>query len=353
MHKYGDLGPNGSITNLTPPPDSICHNSCVFSTPTALNTRECFRFVSGDPAGAFCMFNYRGTDQECASGDTPATAKPPTDPTSSDESECTNKVTDAEGRVSYVCTSTSHYDDPGSMNCGEVDGDVTCYPKSPSPTSTTTTVEQDVTETPNPDGSTTTDTTTTTNTTNCSGVGSCSTTTSTTNTTSKTNADGSSGGETSTCTGAGCKDSDGKTQDEREEEEAEKPSVTGAESCDAAIACTGDVMQCEIIKQLKDERCRMIEAQDYESNKHLIDEAIAGPDYQMDEETTQIPSFVASGVRFLPSGACPSPSSVSVAGQSIEFDYGPFCSFATGIAPIVVGVSLLLAALFVGRGLGA
>lgn len=350
MHKYGDLGVNGSVTNLTPPPDSICHNSCVFSNPTALNTRECFRFVSGDPAGAFCMFNYRGTDQECTAGDTPATAKPPTEPTSSDSSDCTNKVTDAEGRVSYVCTSTTNYEDPGSMNCGEVDGAVTCYPKTPSPTSTTTTVEQDITETPNPDGSTTTETTTTTNKTNCIGVGSCSTTTSVSNNTSKTNADGSPGGETSTCTGTGCKDSEGNTQDDRKEEEESKPSVSG-ESCGVPVVCSGDVIQCAILKQQKEESCLTKEAGDFESKKADTEALVQGEQFQTGEKDIQVSSFITGSTRFLPA-SCPAAESFNLSVGSYEISYQPICSLAEAMGPLIVAVSAFLAALYVGRSFG-
>jgi len=351
MHKYGDLGANGSVTNLTPPPDSICHNSCVFSNPTALNTRECFRFVSGDPAGAFCMFNYRGTDQECTAGDTPATAKPPTEPTSSDSSECTNKVTDVEGRVSYICTSTSHYEDPGNMNCGDAgDGAVTCFPKTPSPTSTTTTVEQDVTETPNPDGSTTTDTTTTTNTTHCSGVGSCSTTTSVSNNTSKTNADGSPGGESSTCTGTGCKDSEGNTQDDRKEEEESKPSVSG-ESCGVPVVCSGDVIQCAILKQQKEESCLTKEAGDFESKKADTEALVQGEQFQTGEKDIQVSSFITGSTRFLPA-SCPSAESFNLSVGSYEISYQPICSLAEAMGPLIVAVSAFLAALYVGRSFG-
>lgn len=350
MYKAGDLGPNGSLVNPISPPDSICHNSCVFSSPASSNGNQCIRFVSGDPAGVFCTVNYRGTDQECGPGDTPATPKPPTEPTSSDSSDCTNKVTDAEGRVSYSCTSTSTYEDPGNMNCGEVNGVVTCFPKTPSPISTTTTVDQDVTETPNPDGSTTTDTSTTTNITNCSGVGACSTTTSTTNTTSKTNSDGSPGGETSTCTGTGCKDSEGNTQDDRKEEEESKPSVSG-ESCGVPVACSGDVIQCAILKQQKDESCLTKEAGDFESKKADTEALVQGEQFHTGEKDIQVPSFITGSTRFLPS-SCPAAESFSLGHGSYEISYQPICSLAEGLGPLIVAVSAFLAALYVGRSFG-
>jgi hypothetical protein len=356
LHKHGDIV-LGVILS-TPPPSTICHSdSCLYSDPEA--DGEPFRFESGDPAGAFGRFNYFGDGQSCVGGEPQSQQPGDSKPQAEKENECTNKVclaTASDGscqQYTYSCTATEKYTDPGKMDCdfGSVNGQATCVPNSPAPKMTEKTTQTDVEVKENSDGSKDTKTTTTTTTTNCSGVGSCSTTTTTNVSNNKTNSDGSDGGTSESCTGDNCKDSDGKTQQDREEEEEDKPSVSG-ESCDVPVACEGDAIQCAILRQQKEEVCATEKAMDWEGNKQEVTDALQGEQYQVKEESIEAPSFITSGTRFLSSG-CPAPRSVNLLmGGSVQMDFAPFCSFAEGLAPVIVSCALLFAALYVGRGVG-
>lgn len=349
MHKQADITEFGGMANLKYPPDSLCDGSCEYTTPAV---EGCYRFVSGDPAGVFCDYSYRGTGVSCTADTTKPEHQDPESktPVAEKTNECTNKVEDAEGRQSFSCTAADKYTDPGNMDCGEVNGEFQCLPKTPMPKQTEKIVVTDVSEKVNADGSKDTTTTTTTTTTTCTGANSCQSTTTTNVNNSKTNADGTDGGSSDTCSGPGCKDADGKDQEDREEEEGN--SVTG-ESCDVAVTCNGDAVQCAILRQQKEQRCAVDDAMDYDKHKAQIDQLTQGEEYQVKEETFEIPSFATGATRFLPSSACPAPGRVTLtSGRSLEFDYSPFCGFAEGLAPVVVAGALLFAALYVGRGLG-
>lgn len=348
MHKQADITEFGGMANLKYPPDSLCDGSCEYTTPAV---EGCYRFASGDPAGVFCDYSYRGTGVSCTADTTKPEHQDPESktPVAEKTNECTNKVEDAEGRQSFSCTAADKYTDPGNMDCGEVNGEFQCLPKTPTPKQTEKIVVTDVSEKVNADGSKDTTTTTTTTTTTCTGANACQSTTTTNVNNSKTNADGTDGGSSDTCTGPGCKDADGKDQEDREEE---GNSVTG-ESCDVAVTCNGDAVQCAILRQQKEQRCAVDDAMDYDKHKAQIDQLTQGEEYQVKEETFEIPSFATGATRFLPSSACPAPGRVTLtSGRSLEFDYSPFCGFAEGLAPVVVAGALLFAALYVGRGLG-
>ncbi len=147
--------------------------------------------------------------------------------------------------------------------------------RSPVPKMTEKEVKTEVKETTNSDGSKDTETTTTTNTTTCSGVGACSTTTTTNVSNNKTNPDGSDGGSSSTCTGADCKTTDGKSQNEAQEEEESESKVSGDSACDAPPACTGDAIQCAILRQSHTQRCNDEKFQEVDAEK-LTQEVAAG-----------------------------------------------------------------------------
>jgi hypothetical protein len=356
---YGEISSSGSVTQTSPPPDSVCSGSCTYGN---RNIVDVFRFQSGSPNGVWADYEYFGTGATCVAGTPVAVSAPEaeTKPESSETNSCTTKVcleSDADGnciRYTYSCTATEIYIDPGKLDCdhGQVDGESVCVPNSPSPKMTETTTTTELEEKTNSDGSKDATTTTTTKTTDCSGADPCKTTTTTTTNVTHTNADGTEGGSSESCTGSSCKDADGKTQEDREEEEESESKVTG-ENCEVPVACQGDAVQCAILRQQKEDRCAFEEAMDYETNKDQIDQLLTGDEYQLEEETYQIPSFVEGSTRFLPTSGCPAPGRATLSsGRVLEMDYQPFCDFATGISPVVVACALLFAALFVGRGLG-
>ncbi|MEL7559316.1 hypothetical protein [Stutzerimonas chloritidismutans] len=231
-HKEGDLNKDGTIVNRKGQPSSLCQGSCLYDIPAS---DGCYTYRTAAPSGIFCSYSYRGVGTTCvASSESPEATTPPATPKPVTETkkECTNKVTDGEGRVHYTCTDTTKYQDPGSMNCGEINGVYDCRKKASGndPKYTQKDAKKEVTEDVKIDGSKVTDTTTTTTTTTCSGVGACSTTNTTNKNTNVTNADGSSGGESGSCTGDNCGkgDADGNgvpDGDEGEEEEGGSPDV--------------------------------------------------------------------------------------------------------------------------------
>jgi len=296
----------------------------------------------------FCTVEYKGNGSSCTSGnpspgspfDQPP-SKPPTkaDPTFSKDNKCGDWVTQPDGTQTRSCSSTSESKVPGKVDCT---GD-SCKAGVPPPQYDKTDTKQDTEKKTNPDGSTSTKTDTTTDKTTCKGVEPCKTTSKKETETGEEDAEGKPGDSDYECTGTGCAE---------EEEDEEKSSVSG-EGCDVPVSCEGDAIQCAILRQQKESRCAIDEAMNYEDNKSKIDQLVQGDEYQLEEETFQIPSFATGATRFLPSSGCPAPSRATLSnGRSLQFEYDPFCTFAEGISPVVVACALLFAALYVGRGLG-
>ena len=360
-HKLGDIL-LGTIST-TPPPSSVCHADCRYSDPELEG--KPYRFVSGDPAGAWATFRYFGDGVTCTDGDRDIDAPSDTRPSTDKEEKCTNKVcltADESGncqQYTYSCTATEKHTDPGEMDCdfGEFNGKSVCVPNSPPPKMTEKEVKSDVEVTENSDGSKDTKTTTTTTTTNCTGVGACSTTTTTSVTHNHTNADGTPGAETSTCTGPDCKDSKGKSQnDKKDEEEENKSKVTGDGACDASLSCEADAVQCAILKQQKELRCHAEEQADFEEQQSAIEGAVQGDQFELSEggSPIDVPSFINEGTRFLPS-SCPAAESFSLrsqGGRTFQISYEPLCRAASDLSGLFVAVATVLAALYVGRSVG-
>lgn len=358
--KIGTLGADNS--NHPDPPSTVCENSCQYSWNFTPPTR-CYRYVSnGDLNGAFCSFQYKGTGFSCTTGnpqpgsvfDQPPT-KPPTplDPTYTETNDCDTWVTNADGSRTRNCTANAEYKDPGRLDCQNGSGTLVCSPGSPSPKYSGQDTDIQTDETPRPDGSKNTTTTTTTTTTTCKGAQPCVTTTKTETNGSETNPDGTPGDETTDCVGTGCNpgdaNQDGKPDDEEEEEE-ERLAATGA--CDMPATCSGDAIDCAVLQEEKTQRCLAEDNSDYLKHKDEVEGQLGADKYQLDSETVTVPSLLDGSTRFLPS-SCPQPSTVALSsGQSLSFDYSPFCSFASGLAPVVVALALLFGAIYVGRAFG-
>lgn len=352
-HKFADVV-DGKLTNYKDPPGALCKDSCAYASPATTN--DGYRFVNGDPAGLWQNYSYLGNGQTCVADASNPAPNPPSDnkPSSSKSNECTNKVTDAEGRVHYSCLATDSKTEPGKFSCGTANGQLVCTTKKPSPSKVDSEKKTDVTETPGGDGSTTTTTTTTTTVTSCTGVNSCTTTTTVNNGTSKTNADGSSGGESSNCSGPGCKEGTGTSEEGADDEEEDEPKdeVSGDE-CGQPLSCSGDVIQCAVLKQQKQSRCDW----NYQDAKPGIESEIAKPEYQVSEDSHDMSGLFSSAIgaaRWLPA-ACPAPerSGLRTRGAgSIQLSWQPTCDFATSIGPVIVAMASLFFALYVGRGIG-
>ncbi|HCA1452956.1 TPA: hypothetical protein MNK97_005283 [Klebsiella pneumoniae] len=124
---------------------------------------------------------------------------PPDEPKVQEQKPC-NYVLDGEGRK--VCSSSNFTGDPGSMDCGSVNGSFTCITKPAKSTGQMTDTKVDTKA--NADGSTTTTKTDTITQITCGGAGSCvSTTTKVSQVTTK-DGNGNTTGNSTSCTGAKC-----------------------------------------------------------------------------------------------------------------------------------------------------
>ncbi len=364
-HRMGEYTGGGAIGARTDPAGVVCQNACQYAWNGAGPTNV-YRFVDGTPNGVFGLFSYKGNGVSCTAEDSPNKGPSSLEAQSKSESSCTDKVTDGEGRVHMTCQTTSEYTNPGSCDRGQVDvgagiQDV-CIPKTPPPSKQKTETEKEITEVTNPDGSKTTTTSETTTTTNCSGTKACTTSVTNNTSVSHTNADGSKGDESSTCTGSGCKDGDGKSQDdkakeqqEKEEEEKDESSATGLQ-CEQSITCEGDAIQCAILQQEKEQKCAAEELNDFPGHKQEIEELLTGADPGNPESPElQVPSFIESGARWLPSGTCPVDKTVSLrsgGGKTLAFSYEPLCAAASDLSYVFVAIASIMAALYVGRAFG-
>lgn len=364
-HKLGEIL-LGTIAT-TPPPASLCHSSCRYSDPE-LDGKP-YRFVNGEPGGAWANFSYFGDGVECEPGEKEADPPSENKPVADKENKCTNKVcltADADGncqQYTYSCTATEKYTDPGAMDCdfGSFNGEAVCVPNSPAPKMTEKEVKTEVTEKTNSDGSKETTTTTTTTTTNCTGVGSCSTTTTTNVTNGKTNADGTPGGETSTCSGPDCKAGDGKSQNDQKEEEKSESKVSGDSSCEAPPVCTGDAIQCSILRQNHQQRCADQKWQEIDEQKLMdgVSGEMAGSEYQPFGEQER-GAFDFTGMIDTSStigGSCPAipPITFTIRGVTRSVDFGiamaEICKYASWFSFLLVAFAMRRAAEIVAGGM--
>lgn len=313
QHRIGDFSGAGIVNGATDPPGRICSNSCQYAWDGGAPVGV-YRFQSGNPNGVFGVFNYKGNGVKCTESDVAKTNPGSPGATKQQESQCTEKVTDAEGRVHYTCQAAQVFKEPGSMNCGTVNGKFTCVSAKPAPKLEDKKVTTEVTEKKASDGSKTTETKTTTTVTNCAGAGACTSNTTTNVTTSKTNADGSSGGETSTCSGPGCSGSkpDGSEQPKDDEEEQGGSAVSGDMACTALPLCEGDAIQCAILRQTQQQRCsdqefREVTEKKAADLKSALASEFSGPEFQPlsagTEGTFDLSGMVDTSSRF--SKSCP------------------------------------------------
>jgi hypothetical protein len=258
------------------------------------------------------------------------------------------------------CTSSNNQDNPGNMKCGTANGAYVCT-ESPKSTSNTEVNNVTQTTTSNSDGSTTTTTKTDTTTTTCKGVGNCTTGTTTTTTTGGTNADGTNKGDVTTCKGPTCNGGTVDPPGEEEEGDDEESSVSGDMVCTALVACSGDAIQCAILRQEQQSRCADLEFRDVSDKKiaeakSSLDSEFAGADYKAitaDADHTFDVSNMIDTSSFLGS-SCPALPTINGAyGQfavSIDFNLDSFCTFLTVLGFINVAFAMKKAAEIIGQG---
>ena len=195
---------------------------------TVLAGTRCTVYGNGDfKCTGNAVFDGTSGDGEAPPPDTEACTDCPDEPappTSTSDSECSQWVTDAEGRRTRTCETSAKADQPGKAKC-LTDGSLKCVAAEPTPQTDTKTRVDDVKETPTADGGKKTETTSTTTKTYCA-AGACTTTNTTNKTTVVTNGNGEVTSETGTCTGDDC--AEPQTPEEEKDEapaQAELPEV--------------------------------------------------------------------------------------------------------------------------------
>ncbi|WP_175525874.1 hypothetical protein [Azotobacter beijerinckii] len=322
-----------------------------------------YRYESGAPNGVFGAFTYQGNGVSCTSSEAPQTAPSPAAPTSDTSSQCTEKVTNADGSIGYTCQSSEVFKNPGAFTCGTVDtgsgAEFTCVAKTPSPKLVDKQVTTQVTEKTNADGSKDTTTTTTTTKTSCSGVDSCSPTTTTNVSNDSTKADGSAGDTTSTCTGSGCSTPESEAEEEQEDEEG--PTVSGDGVCTATPACSGDAIQCAILRQTHDARCKDEEFRNLDDAQSKIQTALnsefGGSDYQpltaTAGNTHTLDGMLDTSTRF--SKSCPMLPVVSYtwvggAPGALDLNVAGLCTYLEWMGYLMVAFAMRGGAEIIARG---
>jgi len=362
VHEYNA----GSLDPSVPPslpPTSICESGCLYNR--TAKVKGCNRFLEAttgkDLDSVYCQVVYQGAGSQCTTDNPPPgsvfdqpPSKPPADstPQFTSENKCGDWVTNPDGSQSRSCTSNEQLKEPGQLNCDNAGAYLHCTTGKPAPRFEDTAKTEDTTKTTNPDGSTKTETTTKTDKTVCTGAKPCTSTSAEEKFLSGTNPDGTPGDESKECKGSGCKE--GSEGDGEDEEGPER--LASAGSCDAGFSCSGDPIDCEVLRQQKEQLCLAEEMTDFPKHKPAIEAAVTGDRFQLDEGSgvIDVPSFINQGTRFLPS-ACPSAESFSLTtagGRTFQLSYEPLCRAASDLSGLFVAVATVLAALYVGRGVG-
>jgi hypothetical protein len=122
----------------------------------------------------------------------------------------------------------------------------------------------------------------------------------------------------------------------------QESSVSGGGSCDVRPACTGDAVQCAILRQTWETRCALQRDQDDDgfeipdpSTGPGLDDAPTGPADYGDTDLGGVLDdiFAATG----PAGSCPAGKSITLSiVPDVTFSYQPFCDFAALIRPFVL-----------------
>lgn len=148
-------------------------------------------------------------------------------------------------------------------------------------------------------------------------------------------------------------------QDSKPDAEACKPAADGSgcsgstvkgEQCDKVVECTGDAVQCSILRQQKKMAC----AYEYEEARPFIEQQIAKEPYQVKSESVSGSELFTAGLnapRWMPQG-CPAPKSISIKGVSTSLSFEPACDFARSLGPLFVALASIFFAVYVGRAFG-
>jgi len=132
-------------------------------------------------------------------------------------------------------------------------------------------------------------------------------------------------------------------------------------TCPAVVTCTGDVIQCAILRQEQQSRCADLKFRDLSDGpvndaKASLTSEFAGKDYQpitaQGDDVHDISSLIKTDKIF--SSSCPVLPSISIPfGQfktELDFNLSGFCDFLTFLGFLNVAFALRKAAEIVGQG---
>ncbi|AYF90737.1 hypothetical protein D6Z43_00210 [Pseudomonas sp. DY-1] len=95
---------------------------------------------------------------------------------------------------------------------------------------------------------------------------------------------------------------------------------------------------------------------DFAAHKDDIEGFLADADPGNPESPQlQVPSFIDSGARWLPSGTCPADQSLNLqtlGGRSFSLSFEPLCAAVNDLSYVLVAIAAVAAALYVGRAFG-
>ncbi|MGE8296478.1 MAG: virulence factor TspB C-terminal domain-related protein [Pseudomonas sp.] len=364
--RFASLGSDGNPS--ADPPVTVCKGGCQYShTFGDFSSKRDF----GPPDQLVGSFEYKGNGTSCTPSandpsvfDQPPAKDPVTKaPEYATSNDCSGWETQPDGTLKRNCTANTSYKDEGEVECkGGTAGSgfsssVKCTPsKTKPPQKSETNVEQETTKKDNPDGSSETTTKTDTTKTECKGTKPCESTSKTETESENTDPDGNSN-KNGNCVGDGCNPdkTDGTGTEGKEEGEQGEERTATVGTCDGGFSCTGDPIDCAILKQQKEQQCYAEEMSDFDGKKSEVEGLLQGENFELNEGggDIDVPSFISQGTRFL-SPSCPPDRTVSLsmAGRSVGFSFQPLCNFASGLGPFLVAVTAVYCALYVGRSVG-
>lgn len=133
-----------------------------------------------------------------------------------------------------------------------------------------------------------------------------------------------------------------------DEEESESVAVLG--SCQDALECSGDAIQCAILQVQKNQLCQYQITPEVEQQ---IQSVFEGEENQLETKEIAIGSVFTDGLnaaRWLPS-TCPTPESVTVFGRSYSISWQPLCTFASALSALIVAMASIFFIVYLGKGL--
>lgn len=270
-----------------------------------------------------------------------------------------DKCVFTQGPGGVMSCVNSKLNEKEGQNCGTFNGVQICADKVPEKDTEKT--DTTITGSTNSDGTTTTTKTDTKTKTTCTGIDNkCTTKTTTKTTTTVTSPNGSVTSETTECEGEQCPgggndgvDTDGDgfgDCDPSKEDCGEGNDKVEGEPCDVSLVCEGDVIQCAILRQEKENNCKWVYGA---AEKQEVANILSGEEYEIPETEEDVSDLFNNGVnkgRWM-GGNCPAPRSISIMGRTYQFSWQPFCDFAVALAPLFVALASIFFVVYVGRGL--